>query len=44
MLRHITRQEQALLAFAVRETGQGGEASVEAVRALLGKPLEKAAQ
>ncbi|MEJ8858840.1 hypothetical protein WKW79_30005 [Variovorax robiniae] len=36
LLRHITRHEQALLAFAVREMDERGEASVAAVRALLG--------
>ncbi|MDM0117628.1 hypothetical protein QTI66_36570 [Variovorax sp. J22R133] len=37
LLRHITRHEQALLTFAVREMEERGHASVEAVRALLGK-------
>lgn len=40
LLRHITRHEQALLAFAVRELEGRGEVSLHAVQALLGQPLE----
>mgnify|MGYP003582569120 CR=1 FL=1 len=39
LLRHITRHEQALLVFAVRELQGRGHESLEAVTSLLGKPL-----
>ncbi|MCY1268876.1 hypothetical protein D9M68_192240 [compost metagenome] len=40
LLRYITRHEQALLAFVVRELEGRGEESLDAVQALLGKPLQ----
>ncbi|AMO22734.1 hypothetical protein [Ramlibacter tataouinensis] len=40
LLRHITRHEQALLAFVVREIDGRGDVSTDAVLALLGKPIQ----
>ncbi|MCY1400671.1 hypothetical protein D3C76_386110 [compost metagenome] len=41
LLRYITRHEQALLAFVVRELEGRGEESLDAVLAILDKPLER---